>query len=184
MPTISRSARGVAALVAATLRLKELEAAVADAKAEISTLENIELPAAFTEDGISELRLPDGGPAAKRDMSVQGSLPSDEPRHAAGLEWAVANGYEGVIRSVVQANFGMEHRQAALDYYNAMRLDNRASTTLNETIHHSTLKALALERARTGLPVDWDNLGLVLIRRVKLIRPPTRPLVLEGNPDA
>jgi hypothetical protein len=156
-----------------------LEEKLSEAKAEVSRLENVELPAAFTEDGISELRLPDGGPAAKRDMSVQGSLPNDEPRHAAGLEWAVANGYEGVIRSIVTANFGMEDRQRALDYYNTIRLDNRAQTTLNETIHHSTLKALALERARAGQPVDWENLGLVLIRRVKLLRPPAAPVRLE-----
>jgi len=183
MPVVSRSARGVAALVAATLKVQELERDLADAKAEVGRLERDELPAAFIEDGISELRLPDG-PAARRDLSVQGSLPTDEPRHAAGLEWAVANGYEGVIRSVVSANFGMEHRAAALDYYNAMRLDNRASTTLNETIHHSTLKAIAAERARNGQPVDWDNLGLTLIRRVKLMRPPIRRTDTTGENDA
>jgi hypothetical protein len=164
--------------------MRQLESELTEAQAEVLRLERDELPSAFTEDGISELRLPDGGPGAKRDLAVRGSLPADEPQHAAGLEWAIANGYEGSIRSIVTANFGMLHRAAALEYYNVMRGDNRAVVSLTETIHHSTLQAIALERARTGQPVDWENLGLTLIRHVRLLRPPTRPVALEGESDA
>ena len=181
---ISRSARGVAALVAATLRVQQLEAELAVAKAEVSRLELQELPQAFTEDGLSELRIPGAGRiGARRDIQVRGSLPAEEPRHTAGLNRLVEYGYEENIRSMVTANFGREHRDAAREYYEAMRTDNRAFTTLQETIHHSTLRAIGLERARAGTETDWDNLGLIVQRRVTLLRPPTRHISTEQQEE-
>lgn len=158
--------------------MQELERQLALAKAEVNRLEITELPAAFTEDGLSELRLP-SGPGARRDMTVRGSLPAEEPRHGRGLIWLTETGYEENIRSMVTANYGREQRERAQQLYETLRGDNTAFTTLTETIHHSTLRAIGLERARAGQPVDWENLGLTLIRRVTLTRPPTHHVSTE-----
>ena len=174
----TRATRGVAALVAATLRVRDLERELEVAKAEVTRLEQMELPQAFTEASISELQI-ERGIGARRDLSVVGSLPSEEPRHTAGLNRLVEYGHQDNIRSMVTLNFGREHRDAALEYFNTVRTDNRAFVTINETIHHSTLRALALERVRNGQPVDFENLGLTVIRRVRLLRPPTRHVTLE-----
>ena len=165
--------------MAATLRVQELEAELDAAKAEVNRLELQELPQAFTEDGISELRLPDRGIGAKRDIAVRGSLPVEEPRHGLGLARLDEYGHGDNIRSIVTANFGRMHREAARDYYEAIRTDNRAAASLTETIHHSTLRAIGLERAKAGMDTDWDNLGLIVQRRVTLLRPPTHRTTRE-----
>ena len=46
---------GPEALRVAKLRLEQVQAELDNAKAEVRRLEEVELPAAFTEDGISEL---------------------------------------------------------------------------------------------------------------------------------
>jgi len=175
-PTTSRSARGVEALRVATLRASELEAQLELAKAEIKRLEEFELPSAFTEDGISELRLPDGQ-RAQRSVDIQGSLPSESEHPVErenALTWLAENGYADVIRCIVAADFGQDNRAAALELYERMRTSNVAHITKKETVHASTLKALIRQRINTNPPVETpiEELGCTIIRRIKLTTPP------------
>lgn len=184
MPTTSRSARGVVALQTAKLREAQLEDELEHARAEIRRLEVVELPSAFTEDGISELRLPDGQRAV-RNVSVQGSFPNQETEpeahRRAVTEWARL-GYADTLRCAVTSSYGAGDREAALAAYEALRGDNRAFVTLRETVHHSTLRAAVLARIRAGEPTSVEDLGCAVIRRVRLTTPPRRRAV-ESNQD-
>lgn len=162
------------ALQAATLRVRALEEELAEAKREQQRLETVELPAAFTEDGISELRLPDGQKAA-RSVSVQGSFPdADHEDHEFALTWATENGLQDTIRCVVAANYSAGDREAALAEYERLRGDNRAFVTKGETVHPMTWKAVLLQRVKDGEPTPLERLGCVVLRRVKLTTPPRR----------
>lgn len=174
MPTESRSARGVAALRVATLRIAELESELENAHAERKRLEEVELPAAFTEDGISELRLPDGQKAA-RAVTVQGSLPSADDRpteREEALTWLSENGYRDTIRCAVTADYGLENYEAANTTFETLRGDNRAHVSKKESVHASTLKALVLQRVQAAQPTPLELLGCTIIRRVRLTTPP------------
>ncbi len=176
-PTLSRSARGVEALRIASLRVADLEAQLELANREVKRLEEVELPAAFTEDGISELQLPDGQ-RAKREVMIQGSLPSEDEHPVErenALTWLAENGYPDVIRCVVAADFGQDNRQAALELYERMRSSNIAHITKKESVHASTLKALIRQRlihANPPLPTPIEELGCTIIRRIRLTTPP------------
>lgn len=175
-PTTSRSARGVEALRIAVLRAADLEAQLETAKAEIKRLEEFELPSAFTEDGISELSLPDGQ-RAQRSVDIQGALPSEATHPVErenALTWLAENGYPDVIRCVVAADFGQENRTAALELYERMRTSNVAHITKKETVHASTLKALIRQRINANPPVETpiEELGCTIIRRIRLSTPP------------
>lgn len=188
MPTVSRSARGVAALDAALLRQQTLEAELEVAKAEVRRLEEVELPAAFTEDGLSELSLP-SGLRARRDLTVQGSFPlptADRPdamqRHAAARDWMISNGHADSLRAVVTANYGAGEREEALATYEWLRGHNSATTTMVETVHHSTLRGIIRDRVSRGVATPVEELGCVIIRKVKLTTPPRRrstPIIPE-----
>ena len=172
--TRSRSARGVAALAEARLRLQQVEAELESAKAEVRRLEEIELPAAFTEDGVSEVTLP-GGLRAVRQVSVQGSFPNqdDDPeRHTRAVTLWTELGYGETIRSAITASYGPEERDAATRTYEILRSSNTAQVTMRETVHPSTLRAAILSRIRNSDPTPVEELGCVVIRRVRLTTPP------------
>lgn len=176
MPSMSRSARGVEALRIAKLRLQQVEEELENAKREIKRLEEIELPAAFTEDGISELQLP-GGQRARRQVSVQGSFPdqeTDPQRHARAVALWAELGYQDTLRCAVVASYSTQEREAAQAAYEALRGDNRAFVTMRETVHPSTLRAAILARIRAGEPTPVEELGCVVLRRVRLTTPPRR----------
>lgn len=175
-PTTSRSARGIVALNTAKLRVAELEHQMEMALGEVKRLEEVELPAAFTEDGVSELIIL-GGVGAKRSVDIVGNLPSEvehpvEREHA--LTWLAENGYQDIIRCVVAADFGQENREAALAVYDTLRGNNLAAVTKKETVHHSTLRALIRQRMSANPPLDTplEELGCAIVRRVKLTTPP------------
>lgn len=176
MPSVSRSARGVEALRVAKLRVQQVEEELENAKREVRRLEEVELPAAFTEDGISELQLP-GGQRARRQISVQGSFPdqeTDPERHRRAVQLWAELGYQDTLRCAVVASYSTEEREAAQAAYNALRGDNRAFVTMRETVHPSTLRAAILARIREGQPTPLEELGCVVIRRVRLTTPPRR----------
>ncbi len=176
MPSMSRSARGVEALRVAKLRVQQVEEELENAKREVRRLEEVELPAAFTEDGISELQLP-GGQRARRQISVQGSFPdqeTDPERHRRAVQLWAELGYQDTLRCAVVASYSTEEREAAQAAYNALRGDNRAFVTMRETVHPSTLRAAILARIREGQPTPLEELGCVVIRRVRLTTPPRR----------
>lgn len=187
MPVMSRSARGVAALTAAVLRVEELEAQLEAAKAEVKRLEEVELPAAFTEDGVSEIAIP-GCPKAKRDVSVRGSFPSpfaDTPnafaKYEAARDWVIANQHEDSLKAVVTAEYDAGDRAAALASYERLRGDNRAHIKMVETVHSSTLRAIVRDRVNRALPVDPEALGCTVIRKVKLATKPRGPVPLDED---
>lgn len=174
--TTSRSARGVLALQQAKLRQAQLEEELDNAKREVRRLEEVELPTAFTEDGISELSLPDGQ-RARRQVSVQGSFPDPETnpeRHRHAVDEWTRMGNADTIRSAVVASYNTEHRDAALEAYNVLRGDNRAFVTIKETVHPSTLRAAILARITAGEPTPVEELGCTILRRVRLTTPPRR----------
>lgn len=182
MPSVSRSARGVEALRLAKLHLERLEEEVNNAKREIKRLEEVELPQAFTEDGISELQLPDGL-RARRQISVQGSFPNQDEHpeeHALAVRLWTELGNASTIRSAVIASYGVEEREAALTLYNGLRGDNRAFVTMRDTVHPSTLRAVILARVRAGEPTPVEELGCVVLRRVRLTTPPRRRSVTSS----
>lgn len=176
MPTTSRSARGVVALQTAKLRQAQLEDELDNAKREVRRLEEVELPAAFTEDGVSELELPDGQ-RARRAVTVQGSFPDPETNpdgHRRAIEAWTGLGYQDTIRCAIVASYATEHREAAREAYDALRGDNRVFVTMRETVHPSTLRAAVLARVRAGEPTPVEELGCVVLRRVRLTTPPRR----------
>lgn len=169
-PTTSRSARGVVALQAAVARVKELEDALDTAKAEVKRLEEQELPAAFTEDGIAELSLPSGQKAG-RQLTVVGTFPSadkDPEKFARAMEWWCANGYADTVKVEVSAAYGTGDRDAALGIYEQLRRDNRAYVSKSESVHAMTLRAAIKQRLEQGLPTPVEDLGCNVIRRVRL----------------
>ena len=183
----SRSARGVEALIQARLRLDQLLAEVENQEREIKRLEETELPQAFTEDGISELRLPNNGPRATRQVSVVGSFPlaeADPERHRRAVQVWTELGFADTIRTALAASYGPQDRTHALQVYETLRGDNQAGVTIRETVHASTLRAGILARIRRGEPTPVEDLGCTIIRRVRLTTPPRPTRARAGNPNS
>ncbi len=157
----------VAELVEISSLIGVLEGQLSDAKAIKEKLEVELLPDAFAKAGVSDLTLPNGT-MAKRALKAVGSLPKTEPERTAALDWLVANDYENVIAVEVVATWTKGDRDKALTAYNHLRGDNSATVTKSEAVHPMTLKALAVERVRSGKPVDLTALGVSVVPRVRI----------------
>lgn len=177
MPQLSRSVRGLAALRTAVLRVQMLEEQLERAEAEVKRLQEVELPSAFSEDQISELRLPNL-PMAKRHVDIQGSLPSETERPVErenALTWLIENGYGDTIRSTVSAAFSQGDHEAALELFTQLRRLNNATVKKKEDVHHSTLRAIVRQRLEANQETPVEELGCTIIRRIRFSTPPRPP---------
>ncbi len=185
MPQVSRSVRGMVALRTAVLHVMDLEARLERANAEVKRLQEVELPTAFTEDGVSELRLPDGL-KAKRVTDIQGSLPSaalHPVERENAILWLAENGYVDLIRTTVAADFDRGNNPAAVELFNQLRQLNNAHVTKKEDVHHSTLRAMIRQRIEANQETPIEELGCTIIRRVKLTTPPRVSAATERTED-
>ncbi len=129
-----------------------------------------------------------GCPRALKEVSVKGSFPSPDaeredaiPFYEAAKAWIIANGHKDSLRSVVSANYGAGEHDAAVAAYEELRGDNRAAVAI--TGDGASPRA-ASHRARpyqTGIASPAEELGCVVIRRVKLATKPRRPLVVDED---
>jgi hypothetical protein len=127
------------------LKEKELKDLVDEAK----KIEEIDLPNAMLEIGMRTFRLNDG--AAINVKKFYGASIKVENRSAAYL-WLEAQGHESLIKTKVVTDFGKGHneREEAKKFKQDLLADG-FNASLDESVHHSTLKAFVKEQIEQGV---------------------------------
>ena len=168
--------QGVAALVAATQEVLELEARLEIAKANKLRLERETLPPIFDLASCKEFLYRPTGQKAKIGTIVTGSLPkaSDDNPSARtdAIDYALSIGGEEFVQSIVTASWARGERDKAIAVYNNLRRsDNSAKLGIDETIHHMTLKSWVRRRVAAGQPTNLTALGCDVFSAVTLGKP-------------
>lgn len=117
--------------------VEQAEASLQRAKAELRTVQDEDLPELMMELGISMFELSDG---TRIEVKPEVQCAITDATRARAHSWLTANGFGGLIKTVVTASFGKgEHEQA-------VEAAAKIGGELKETVHPATLKSFVKER--------------------------------------
>lgn len=147
--------------------VKGLEEALKAAKARQQEIKTKDMPDAMAQIGSGEWTSEDKRVKVKMDDFVSGSLPKDDEKRKAAIEWLEANGGGSLLKTEVQLQFGKSEHNMALDL--VARLKEEGHEPIVESgVHPQTLASFARERLRKGETIDTEVLGLFTGRVAKI----------------
>lgn len=147
-------------------QIDALEASLKDLKSRANHLKTIELPDLMAENGLSAIKLESGKTVEVSDF-VTGSLPKDEARRKAAIDWLASNGGADLIKSEVKVEFSKTEHNLSKSLASRLR-DEGFVTVEQESVHAQTLMAFAREKLKKGDEIPLDQLGLFSGRTVKI----------------
>ena len=141
-------------------RIAEYEAMLKDFK-EMQRRQSQEIvPNMMAELEINSFELDNGYKVSVKD-SYYASIPPDNMY--ACFEWLRASGLDGIIKTVVAANFGKGEDQEAQKVLDLLT-EAGVVADVKSTIHPQTLKAFVKERITKGLEFDLDLFGASVVK--------------------
>lgn len=131
-------------------------------------IEQESLPDLMNELGISEIKLTDG-----TSVSVEESVTAQisEDRRDAAHGWLKANGFGGLIKSVVTVAFERGEEEAAARAAQLLADETGHTAALEEGVHPSTLRSFVKEQMEAGKPPPFDVFGINAFNRAKIKAP-------------
>ena len=136
----------------------ELEDNLSTIKKTLNQLKTVALPDAMAECGIADLKLADGFRVAVEDF-VAGSLPKDDVRRQAAIDWLTEHGAESLIKTEVKLSFEKSQHKIARSVIEELA-DRGLNVSSQMGVHPQTLIAHVKERMRNGDEVALETLGL------------------------
>lgn len=138
------------------ITLEKAELAVKEAAEALRQVQEIDLPNAMLQAGVSEIRLPDGQRITLKE-DVYASIPKDRMFEA--IAWLKENNLADVIKNEIKVNFGKGEEAAAAALVNELNAHGWTNYDNKTTIHPSTLKALIREQLAKGANIPLDVFG-------------------------
>lgn len=134
----------------------ELEERLKKAKAELLTLERVDIPELMAEIGLSELKTSDG---AVLSIKEEVDAKISEANRAAAMEWLVAHNFSGLIKTGVTVTFSRGDHEGAEAL--AQKLSGEyPAVEVKEDVHPGTLKAFVKEQLAAGTALPFDLFGI------------------------
>jgi hypothetical protein len=153
---------------------KELEADEAALKEKQGRLDKIlmgYIPDIMKELDLEEYKLKDGSKiAVKEDIKTHLS----EEHKPEAFAWLRANDFDGIIKTVVSANFGKGEADLAEKAREALVAAGFTQAALSDSVHHTTLKAFVKERLEEGTNIPLDVFGVFEFTKAVITQPKTR----------
>lgn len=143
--------------------LKEQKAAVdqlkqklKEAEADYRRIEREDLPQLMAEIGVNEITLDSG---ARVTIAEDVDTRISDANRAAAHRWLIDNGFGGLIKTAVAVTFGRGEHDAAVAVRDSLAREY-PDVSLEERVHHSTLKAFVREQLAEGRGVPMDLFGV------------------------
>ena len=132
--------------------LEEAEQTAKDLKKEFQRTEREDLPALMNELGIPMLKLPSGKVVSITEDVTASITAANKP---AAMRWLIDNDFGGLIKTGVNLQFDRGDRDAAVAAAKLIA-ENGYQPSVEENVHHSTLKAFVKEQLSEGKEVPLD----------------------------
>lgn len=151
-------------------KIAVFEQHVAEAKARLRELDEIQIPEAMSAIGMAKFSLEDGTVVSVEPFVDAGIREEDRPD---AHRWLEEHGFGDLIKHQIAVSFGREEGADARALVED--LESRGlSVADKESVHPSTLKAFVREQlnkaAETGEPIVWpDSIRVFQGRRAKLV---------------
>ncbi|OGC93932.1 MAG: hypothetical protein A2W25_14695 [candidate division Zixibacteria bacterium RBG_16_53_22] len=139
-------------------RVETLEQELKTANEALRRVQEVDLPNAMAEAGVSSITLPTGEKITIKE-DVYASIPKDE-RYEQALAWLRGHGFGDVIKNEVKVAFGKGEEESSAELLAV--LNDRGligATTCTTGVHASTLKALIREQLAKGAEFPMDLFG-------------------------
>lgn len=154
-------------LVAAAKHQQNLEVSISNVEAELKSLKEAQrkqsqeiVPNMMAELEIESFTLDNGYKVSIKDTYFA-SIP--EANLYACFEWLRQSGLDGIIKTVVAANFGKGEDQEAQKVLDLLT-EAGVVADVKSTIHPQTLKSFVKERITKGLEFDLDLFGASVVK--------------------
>lgn len=154
-------------LIAAAKHQQNLEVSISNVEAELKSLKEAQrkqsqeiVPNMMAELEINSFELDNGYKVSIKD-SYFVSIPEDNMY--ACFEWLRQSGLDGIIKTVVAANFGKGEDQEAQKVLDLLT-EAGIVADVKSTIHPQTLKAFVKERITKGLDFDLELFGASVVK--------------------
>lgn len=144
-------------MVEQSAMVDQMEEDLKAAKAELHKLRTISLPEVMAECQMEDFTI--NGTKIIVENLVSGSLPKEPEKRAAAIQWLEANEAGGLIKTVVEVEFGKSQHNEAVAVFEDLKKAGHAVTT-ESSIHPQTLCAFVRERLDNGKPIDTELLGV------------------------
>lgn len=162
--------------VAALVELMAKKGAAIDAaeealrvlKEEYRRIEQESLPDLMNELGISEIKLTDGTSVAVEE-AVTAQISED--RRPAAHAWLKANGFGGLIKSVVSVAFERGEEEVAQRAAQLLADETGHTASMEERVHPATLRSFVKEQMEAGKPPPFDVFGINAFNKAKIKAP-------------
>lgn len=143
------------------LEVEVLEGHVKQAKEALRQVQEVDLPAAMAQAGVSEIKLPTSEKISIKE-DVYASVPKNEHYHEA-MDWLRGHGFGDVIKNEVKVSFGKGEEDQAKALITELNANGWRNYTAGETVHSQTLKALIREQLAKGkdFPMELFGAGTV-----------------------
>ena len=148
---------------------EDLEDNLADVKRRLNSLKTVELPDLMAECGMSEFKSETGFKITIDDF-VSGTLPKDDVRREAAINWLENNGAATLIKTELAMAFEKTQHNEALSIKAELEQKGYA-VSAKMGVHPQTLIAHVKERLRQGDEIPLDVLGLYAGRVAKIKSP-------------
>lgn len=166
MPS-NNEVKEIAALAERQLREQEivgtLELHLKQAQAALRQTQEIDLPNAMHQAGVSEIKLPSGEKITIKD-DVYASMPKDE-RGDLALTWLRNNGFGDVIKNEVKVAFGRGEEEQARALLAECKINGWNNASYASTVHAQTLKALIREQLAKGEDFPMELFGAIPVSK-------------------
>lgn len=136
--------------------VEKAELALKEASEKLRQVQEVDLPNAMLQAGVTEIRLPDGQRITLKE-DVYASIPKD--RMAEAFAWLKANNLADVIKNEVKVNFGKGEEESAAALIEELNAHGWTSYDTKTTVHPSTLKSLIREQLAKGVNIPLDVFG-------------------------
>ncbi len=154
------------------------EEMMAAMKRRFNELKTKDLPKAMEEALLPELTLEDGRAIVMEDF-VAGSLPKDEDKKAAAIEYMGKDeDLSQIIKTAITLPFTKTEHNRALDLFNRL-VDEGYIAEMGTSVHAQSLLAIVREKLREGDPIDLEVLGIyrgttakLKVKKVKTAKKP------------
>lgn len=145
--------------------IDRMELDVKGAKAALHALRSVRLPALMAAASMDEATF-DGINLKAKDF-VSGSLTKDPQQREKAINWLVANGAGGLLKTVITASFGRSEKEEA-DRAISLLKEAGIAADAELSVHAGTLCAFARQRIADGENVEAELLGLYVGRVVEI----------------
>jgi hypothetical protein len=138
-------------------RVEELEGSLKSANEALRKVQEVDLPAAMQQAGVSEIKLPNGMKISIK-AGFSASVPKDRKQEV--CQWLRSNGFGDIVSEDVVVTFGRGEEELAA--VAAKRLVEMGyQPTLTTDVNTARLKSLISEQVAKGKDIPLEFLGAV-----------------------